>query len=173
MGNQHRAKTAQCKKQQHKVFSEFSLQDQPLLGPVSSEMLQMQHFPSHPEPTQDGEEAIRSSRKASKPELGQDGHMPATATQRTLRGTHTGVRAMPMSSLDEDQFTSGDRRGPADSARKSAATKPRSRAHVWANRFPMTRKTVLLALLCQTLFQTGRAGTTPKQGDVVRFKDLQ
>merc|ERR1711964_819702 len=80
---------------------------------------------------------------------------------------------IPMSSLDEDQFTSGDRRGPADSARKSAATKPRSRAHARANRFPMTRKTVLLALLCQTLFQTGRAGTTPKQGDVVRFKDLQ
>merc|ERR1711964_212382 len=107
---------------------------------MTMQALQRQHFTSHPEPTQDGEEAIRSSRKASKPELGQDGHMPASATQRTLRGTHTGVRAMPMSSLDEDQFTSGDRRGPADSARKSAATKPRSRAHVWANRFPMRSK---------------------------------
>jgi len=55
--------------------------------------------PSHPEPTQDGEEAIRSSRKASKPELGQDGHMPASVTQRTLRGTHTGVRARPQRTL--------------------------------------------------------------------------
>merc|ERR1711964_702571 len=43
----------------------------------------------------------------------------------------------PMSSLDEDQFMSGDRHGPVDSARKSAATKPISRAHARANRFPM------------------------------------
>merc|ERR1711964_706643 len=72
-------------------------------GPVSLEMtmqaLQRQHFTSHPAPTQDGEEAIRSSRKASKPELGQDGYMPASATQRTLRGTHTGVRARPQKTL--------------------------------------------------------------------------
>merc|ERR1711900_99849 len=60
---------------------------------MTMQALQRQHFTSHPEPTQDGEEAIRSSRKASKPELGQDGHMPASLTQRTLRGTHTGVRA--------------------------------------------------------------------------------
>merc|ERR1711900_91880 len=152
---------------------------------MTMQALQRQHFTSHPEPTQDGEEAIRSSRKASKPELGQDGHMPASATQRTLRGTHTGVRARPQRTLrgthtvpshpeptqdgkeairpsrkaskpelGQDGHipcTSGDRRGPADSARKSAATKPRSRAHVWANRFPM--RFYLIAAVCVVLLQ--------------------
>merc|ERR1711964_799026 len=57
---------------------------------------------------------------------------------------------IPMSSLDEDQFTSGDRRGPANSARKSAATKPRSRAHARANRFPMR---FYLIAVCVVLLQ--------------------
>merc|ERR1711964_168886 len=46
---------------------------------------------------------------------------------------------------------SGDRRGPADSARKSAATKPRSRARARANRFPM--RFYLIAAVCVVLLQ--------------------
>merc|ERR1711964_960150 len=38
-------------------------------------------------------------------ELGQDGHMPASATQRTLRGTHTGVRAKGSPSATATQRT--------------------------------------------------------------------
>merc|ERR1711964_175372 len=74
---------------------------------------------------------------------------------------------IPMSSLDEDQFTSGDRRGPANSARKSAATKPRSRAHARANRFPMR---FYLIAVCVVLLQCHPvcAGGPPGQQKVRR-----
>merc|ERR1711964_686189 len=70
----------------------------------------------------------------------------------------------PMSSLDEDQFTSGDRRGPVDSARKSAATKPRSRAHARVNRFPM--RFYLIAAVSVVLLQCHpvASSSTPAPG---------